>query len=514
MPETMVSGSERSESMPYSVSLKGLFCAVLCTGLLTTTNSTWAGGLYLTPELQMRNASGGQTLQFPITVRNQTTARTSVVFTVENACPGWSAWVNPPTMTMEALASSTMVLTVIAPIPPGCFGCTIQVDAWQDETIIDSAFGLVSCPTSSPAPAVEITSFDWSGVGWSNSLPDLIGALEWAPSINGPWHQSWQGCEWVDAPNTGMILQVPVPRFFRIASAARHDGMALVEEGPFQMGDQSGDGYENERPAHTVQQSAFYIDKYEVSSAQWHDVRNWALTNGYTDLSTGTAAIAVYNHPVVQITWFDAVKWCNARSEKEGLVPVYYTYRYMEPYAVYRNNNVNPGAGYVNWLASGYRLPTESEWEKAARGGLYGHHYPWQSHNGHWYDTFNPWQANYYNSDDPFTNSTTPVGYYNGAQQGYGSSILPVHVCDMVNGFGLYDMAGNASEWCWDWYYDRYYDATPYENPRGPAAGTYRMYRGGSWYDSVFELRCSFRTPFYLPNERSDVVGFRCVRIP
>ena len=140
-------------------------------------------------------------------------------------------------------------------------------------------------------------------------------------------------------------------------------GFALIPAGPFQMGDQSSPlvGDNNELPVHTVQVSAFYMGKYEVTKEEWDAVRTWGLANGYTDLAAGNGSYASKgaNHPVHSITWYDMVKWCNARSQKEGLTPCY-----TVSGATYKTGQSAPEC---NWNANGYRLPTEAECEKAAR---------------------------------------------------------------------------------------------------------------------------------------------------
>jgi len=244
-------------------------------------------------------------------------------------------------------------------------------------------------------------------------------------------------------------------------------GMAYIPGGHFQMG-------ENSSPR-SILVSDFWIDRFEVSYELWNQVMQWGVARGYIFGKSGLGVAP--DHPVHTVSWFSSVVWCNARSEMEGLIPAYYTDAAHS--RIYRGGEVNLSLGMVKWTANGYRLPTEAEWEKAARGGLTARDYPWGN-------TVDGSDANYWSSGDPFEGAnirTTPVGYYNGRQTPAG--------VDMANGYGLYDMAGNVWEWCWDWYGN--YPAGPQTDPRGPDTGSYRVLRGGSWDNRTDNLRCANR---------------------
>ncbi|MCX6880141.1 MAG: SUMF1/EgtB/PvdO family nonheme iron enzyme [Verrucomicrobia bacterium] len=276
-------------------------------------------------------------------------------------------------------------------------------------------------------------------------------------------------------------------------------GFALIPAGQFQMGDQSSPlvGGSDELPAHTVQVSAFYMGKYEVTKEEWDAVRTWGLANGYTNLSAGNGSYASKgaNHPVHSINWYDMVKWCNARSQKENLTPCY-----TVSGAIYKTGISD--AVTCNWSANGYRLPTEAEWEKAARGGAVGKNFPWGT------DTISHSQANYYSSTN-FTYDVSPTrGYhptYNNGVDPYSSPVGSF----APNGYGLYDMAGNMWERCWDWYGS--YAAGSQTDPRGASSGSYRVLRGGSWGPYALGCRAAYRGIPY-PGYANDYNGFRPAR--
>ena len=282
-----------------------------------------------------------------------------------------------------------------------------------------------------------------------------------------------------------------------VISGTPPSGMVLVPAGTFQMGDALGGGNPDEVPVHSVYVSAFYMDKYEVTKAKWDEVCAWAIANGYSFNNAGSGKGT--NHPVHTIDWYDAVKWCNARSEKEGRTPCYYTSAAKT--TVYRTGQMPVANDWVRWDANGYRLPTEAEWEKAARGGLIGRRFPWG-------DTIQHARANYYSSSSYFYDTSPTRGYHpTYAVGGYPytnpAGDLP------PNGYGLYDMAGNVWEWCHDWYASGYYTHSPDKDPTGPATGTYRVLRGGSWDYDARACRSAYRL-WRSPNFTYRL-GFRVV---
>jgi formylglycine-generating enzyme required for sulfatase activity len=243
-------------------------------------------------------------------------------------------------------------------------------------------------------------------------------------------------------------------------------GFVRIDGGTFLMGSSSSEsGREDwEGPQHQVTVSAFYMGKYEVTQAEYESV-----------MGANPSRFTGSNLPVEQVTWYDAVEYCNRLSQRDGLTPAYQISR----------TNVT-----CNWNANGYRLPTEAEWEYACRAGTTT---PFNTGNN---ITTN--QANY---DGNYPYNGNPAGTYRERTTTVGS-FAP-------NAWGLYDMHGNVWEWCWDWYGS--YSSGAQTNPRGPVSGSGRVLRGGGWSSSGQCLRSAYRSDS-IPSYGDLNLGFRLVR--
>jgi formylglycine-generating enzyme required for sulfatase activity len=262
--------------------------------------------------------------------------------------------------------------------------------------------------------------------------------------------------------------------------------MVQIPGGSFEMGNpDTSVGDSDERPVHTVTLSAFSMGKYQVTQAQYQAVMG-ALPSS---LTSGTNYGRGDNYPVYYVSWYDAIVFCNRLSMTEGLTPAYRISGSTNPAdwgAVPTSSNSTWNAAVIVSGSTGYRLPTEAQWEYAAKGGD---------------PTANGWEGYTYSG----SNTVGDVAWYS------DNSSSRTHEVGKKspNGLGLYDMSGNVREWCWDRYGS--YSSGAQTDPVGAVSGADRVARGGCWFNSAAYVRSAFRI-YYPPSDRANGIGFRLVR--
>ena len=253
------------------------------------------------------------------------------------------------------------------------------------------------------------------------------------------------------------ILFVVLLALFSCTFAFAKIQFVYVKGGLFEMG--TSMSTDDEGPVHEVTLSSFFISKTEITQSQWEKVMGY--NNSY---------FLGEDRPVENVSWYEAIEFCNIKSENEGLEPAYY---------------INSKMTKMNLEANGYRLPTEAEWEYVAGGGAQATPTVFAGSNIR------------NNVSNTKANATYPVA------------------TKQPNELGLFDMTGNVAEWTWDWY-----DLSTYElrvlsqrnkNPTGMPFGDYKVIRGGSWESTKQVSFISFRS-YQYPNKRVNNVGFRIVR--
>lgn len=263
------------------------------------------------------------------------------------------------------------------------------------------------------------------------------------------------------------------------------DNMVRLPGGTFEMGDIYADGQEQEKPSHFVDVSAFYISKTEITFDEYD---SYALATGAEipwDEGWGHG-----KNPVINITWIDALRYCNWLSSQYGLSPIYEI----------KDNQVK-----ADWNANGFRLPTEAEWEYAARGAVNAFVFCQGGFNvrfGNGSKNADPDAINF-NAAKELKLSYSTVGINR-------KKIIPVGNFS-PSCFELYDMSGNVSEWVWDFFGPYSYSAETEKNPHGPVSGFYHVHRGGSWSNGPSEIRTTARD-WKGPMFKGNNLGFRLAR--
>jgi formylglycine-generating enzyme len=262
-----------------------------------------------------------------------------------------------------------------------------------------------------------------------------------------------------------------------------HGDYVYVPAGAFKMGDAAGDGLDRERPVHEVELDAFYIAQFEITNREWKRFRD---DPGYDD-----AKFWPNGHVVPR----DQIPYWTQPNNHGGGTPGSDDYPAL-------GVNWDAATAYCAWLSARtgrrYRLPTEAEWEKAARG-TDQRRYPWGQAIDRTYANFVGAQT---------FDTVQPVGYYDGSVRG------ELHTHGNASPYGAFDMAGNVMEWCQDWYSRDYYSVSPRKNPKGPETGAYRVLRGGSFFVEAFDLRSYGRSAAWPSLQGHRMIGFRPVREP
>ena len=295
--------------------------------------------------------------------------------------------------------------------------------------------------------------------------------------------------------------------------------MVHIPGGEFMMGDSLDEGSPSGQPVHLVAVDGFFMGVHETTNEQYCEYLNSAMAQGWITVSGGqvyqsgsgnsylfcettsgasgqwsrivwdgttfTVISGREQHPVTMVTWYGAAAYCNWRSQEEGHEQCY-----------------DPATWSCRHIRRGYRLPTEAEWEYAARGGLSDKRFPWG-------DTISHAQANY-RSTSLYSYDTNPTKGLHPMYSGGGYPCTSPAGSFAPNGYGLHDMAGNVFEWCNDWYDTTYYASSPYSNPKGPSrVSVFRVLRGGSWdLGHADHCRVAARG-LSAPGDRFNAFGFR-----
>lgn len=423
---------------------------------------------------------------FSVKTRDEVLGRWSGLSNVSNATTLPTPDTTPPAAVTDLAAGSptanTITLTWDAPGDDGSAGTATEYDVrYSTSTITDESWLSATQAAREPAPHIggAAETFTITGLWASTTHYFAVKTADEVPN-------------WSEMSNQAIGT-----------TDASAPGVTFVRAGTFTMGSDDGEGDPDEMPEHAPYISVFLVDTHEVTNIEYATALNLAsddslivlvahgsdvyvvannggaeryihLSDAITD-SAGTFVVesGYENHPVCQVSWYGAAAFCNWRSSMEGKTPCYDLTTWV-----------------CDFSATGYRLPTEAEWEKAARGDTDERTYPWG-------EAIDCSECNYW-GDGPtcirWTEDVDCAGYLNGASP-----------------WGAMQMAGNVWEWCNDWYSSSYYADSDATDPRGPSGGVQRVIRGGSWASRSGHVRCAGREADD-PGKWLYDYGFRTVR--
>ena len=453
----------------------------------------------------------------------------------------WSDGVMTATRTDTNVMANLSVTATFIPPPPVVTSFAINSGA---ATTMPLGVTLNNTATNSPVDYMASESASFTGAVWMAYGVAPAFTLSFGVGTRTVYFKARNG-----AGESGVVSDTIFLTPQTVSVAAGAFNMGRLASG---TNDDRTYGGTTEDPVHSVTLAAYTLGKCEVTNKEYCDVLNWALAQGYlysdaagtpwagtgsiyaggagfrflivsfasTDCNIqysggvfssktrvglpGTTNYSMDTHPMVRVSWYGSVAFCNWLSQWQGVASCY-----------------NMGA--ANWpltvappTTGGYRLPTEAEWERAAA---------WDG-TKHWiYGFLSDTNAtgtrnrcNDYNSADTFDNPlgltaypyTSPVGWFNGTNVSPNGTVTTVNSPSPV---GAYDMTGNVWEWCGDWYLGTYYTSggPPWNNPTGPASGASRVYRGGGWYNGFGSCRSAYRNSS-TPAGTSSFIGFRLSR--